>query len=110
VTAPPPVPPYPAAPGPYGQPPPLQYQAPPPPANVSSHLVQSILVTLFCCLPFGIVAIVYSSMAMSKSQAGDYHGAAAAAKNAAMWGWISFGFGLVVCLFWVFAAVAGGFR
>ncbi len=28
---------------------------------VSNHLVSAILTTLFCCLPFGIVSLIYAS-------------------------------------------------
>jgi hypothetical protein len=74
--------------------------APPPPPSVpekpKNYLVQSILVTLFCCLPFGVVAIVYSAQVDSKYRAGDYAGALHASKRASMWGWISFGIGIVV--------------
>lgn len=63
-----------------------------------SHLAQSILVTLFCCQPCGIVAIVFSAIAMGKNSSGDYEGAAAAAKTASIWAWVGFGVGLVVIL------------
>ena len=61
-----------------------------------NYLVQSILATLCCCLPFGIVAIVYSAQVDSKYNGGDYSGAVAASNNAKKWGWISFGLGLVI--------------
>ena len=32
-----------------------------PPPYVPNHLVWAILVTIFCCLPFGIVSIVYAA-------------------------------------------------
>ncbi|MBE0535990.1 MAG: CD225/dispanin family protein [Phycisphaerae bacterium] len=67
---------------------------------VPNHLVPAILVTVFCCLPFGIVAIVYAASVNGKVQAGDYAGAVAASRNAAMWSWISFGVGLVVSIGW----------
>jgi hypothetical protein len=59
-------------------------------------MVQSILVTLFCCLIGGIIAIVYSAQVNSKLAAGDYEGAVQASENAKRWCWISFGVGLVV--------------
>ena len=55
----------------------------PPGANVPGYLLPlSILVTLFCCLPVGIVAIVFSVQASSKSQAGNYAGASQAVRRA----------------------------
>ncbi|NER07984.1 MAG: CD225/dispanin family protein [Okeania sp. SIO3C4] len=34
--------------------------------NVPSYLTQAILITVFCCLPFGIVAIVYAAQVNSR--------------------------------------------
>jgi hypothetical protein len=61
----------------------------PQPAN---HLVEAILVTLFCCLPFGIVSIVKASQVQGLYAGGDYDGSLAAseaAKKWALWGSIS---------------------
>jgi hypothetical protein len=66
--------------------------------DVPNYLVQAILVTLFCCLPFGIVAIVYAASVNGKLQAGDYRGARAASDSAKTWCWVSFGLGLVANL------------
>ena len=68
------------------------------PANIPNYLVQSILVTLCCCLPFGIVAVVYSAQVNGKLAAGDIAGAQNASKNAKMWAWIAFGTGIVITL------------
>jgi hypothetical protein len=72
--------------------------APPPPVvppKPPSYLVTSILVTLFCCLPLGIAAIVFSAQVDSKHARGDYAGAVAASKRAVLFSWISFGLGVV---------------
>ena len=50
---------------------------PAPQADIPTYLVQSILVTVFCCLPFGIVGIVFASQVSSKLAAGDIAGAQA---------------------------------
>lgn len=63
--------------------------------HVPSHLVWAILATLFCCLPTGIVAIVYAAQVSGKLEAGNVAGAWEASNNARMWSWISFGLGLV---------------
>ena len=64
----------------------------PPPPKPDNHLVWAILSTLFCCLPLGIISIVYASKVDSQYSAGDYAGAqdsANKAKNFAIWAAIS---------------------
>lgn len=72
---------------------------PPPPKN---WLVESILVTIFCCLPFGIVGIVNAAQVNSKYASGDYNGAANASKEAAKWTklglWIGVGIAVLYAL------------
>ncbi len=50
-----------------------------------SNLVWAILTTLLCCLPFGIVAIVYASKVDSLYAAGQYAEAQQASDNAKKW-------------------------
>lgn len=54
----------------------------PPPKN---WLVESILVTIFCCLPFGIVAIINAANVNSRMSVGDYAGAQEASRKAGQW-------------------------
>jgi hypothetical protein len=83
---------------------------PTPAAKIPNYLVQSILVTLCCCLPFGIVSIVYAAQVNGKVQAGDIQGALYASGKAKMWCWIGFALGIVSNLIifglQVFGAVA----
>lgn len=80
---------------------PQQYGAgPATEGGVPNYLVQSILVTIFCCLPFGIPAIIFAAQVNGKLAAGDYAGAVDASNKAKMWCWISFGVGLAVMLTW----------
>lgn len=73
----------------------------------NTFLVPSILVTIFCCQIFGIVAIVYSAIAMGKVSSGDYSGAEQAASSAKMWCWLGFGIGLAIILAYATLAVIG---
>lgn len=67
--------------------------------NVS--LVGPILATLFCCLPLGIVSIVYAANANGKIAQGDLAGAAKAAASSKTWLLVSVVLGLVVTIGWI---------
>lgn len=70
------------------------------------YLVWSILATLFCCLPFGIVGIVYSVMANSAYDAGNYEEHVKKADSAKTWTIWSVILGLVVMAIYVAVGVA----
>ncbi len=70
-------------------------------SNHTLNLILSILVTLFCCLPLGIVAIVFSAIAMSREGSGDYAGAESAARTARICIWISIGLSLALWLIYL---------
>ena len=76
--------------------------------QVPNYLVQAILVTIFCCLPFGIPAIVFAAQVNGKLAAGDYTGAEEMSRIAKLWCWISFGVGLGIFVVWLSIAVIGG--
>lgn len=71
-----------------------QYNPPPKPDN---YLAWSILATIFCCLPFGIVAIVKSSQVDSLWTTGNYDAARKAADEAQTWCIIAAVCGAVAC-------------
>ncbi len=69
-------------------------------SQVPTYLTPSILVTLFCCLPVGIAAIIQAAQVNSKLQIGDYEGAVAASSKAKKLCWWSFGLGLGIACLW----------
>lgn len=77
-------------------------QSPPP-----NYLVWAILTTILCCLPFGIVSIVYAAQVNSKWQMGDFEGAKLSSKNAKIWAWVSFGVAIAVYIIWFLLALFG---
>ncbi|HYC50242.1 MAG TPA: CD225/dispanin family protein, partial [Gemmatimonadaceae bacterium] len=89
----------------YTPPPPRAPMAPMVGESVPNYLVQSILVTLCCCLPLGVVAIVFAAQVNSKLSAGDIQGAREASRMAKMFCWVAFGLGLAIMLIWT---VTGG--
>lgn len=77
-----------------------------PAATVPNYLVFAILVTVFCCLPTGIAAIIYAAQVNTRLQAGDVAGAQQASKSARMWVLISVGVGLLLtCAYILFIVV-----
>lgn len=81
-------------------PPPSSFGAPQPMSGqpIPNYLVQSILVTLCCCMPLGIVAIIFAAQVNTKLQQGDYAGASDASSKAKMFCYIGAGLGLVAVL------------
>ena len=80
--------------------------APPP---VPNYLVHSIFVTLCCCLPLGIVGVIYAAQVNSKLAVGDVAGATAASKSAKTWTLIGFILGIVILLLNLAFGVLGAF-
>jgi len=81
-------------PGPYGAAPP------------NNNLVWGILVTILCCLPFGIVSIVKAAKVDSLWMSGRHEEAQAAAQSARNWAIAGVVAGPIVILLW-FAIVGG---
>ena len=84
--------------------------APPGPKGPFSEnwLVEAILVTLLCCLPFGVVGIIYAAQVNTKQQAGDMEGAEKSRREAAKWTKLGFWIGLgVIVLYILFVFVLG---
>ena len=67
-----------------------------PPARVPNYLVQAVLMTIFCCLPFGIVSIVYAAQVNGRIASGDVQGAMQSSERAKLWAWVSFGIGIAI--------------
>lgn len=68
---------------------------------VPNHLAWVILATIFCCLPTGIVAVVYATQVDRRLYEGDYEGAKRASDSARIWMIVSVGLGLISAVLWV---------
>lgn len=80
------------------------FQRPP-----KTWLVESILVTILCCLPFGIAGIVNASKVESLFYAGDYDGALRASREAGKWTKIGFWIGIVYVFIILFITIGSLF-
>ena len=67
------------------------FAAAPPPPKPDNYLLWAVLATLLCCLPFGIVAIIFATQVDSKYATGDYAGAQIASGRAKLWSILSAG-------------------
>lgn len=102
--------PSPAVPGPGGPTPGpvrnVQQPAPAVTSPVPNYLVPAILVTVLCCLPFGIPAIVYAAKVDGLVATGDVAGARHASEQAKKWSWIAGIAGFAgVALYMIFVVV-----
>jgi interferon-induced transmembrane protein len=83
----------------------------PPPAGggtttVPNYLVPAIL-SIFCCWPLGIVAIIFAAQVNGKVASGDLAGAADASKKAKMFSFIAIGIGVVVGVIYLLLTILG---
>lgn len=76
--------------------------------TVRDYLTESILVTLFCCMPLGIPAIVFAAQARSKKGVGDYQGAQKAAGTARLLVNLSLGLAIAYMVIMLLANLGSG--
>ena len=88
-----------------------QEWTPPPssgtPTSVPNYLIPAII-SLFCCLPLGIVGVIFAAQVNGKVAAGDTAGALDAAKKAKMFSFIAIGLGLLGIICYVLFVVIMG--
>jgi len=75
--------------------------------NTTVPLVLSIVVTLLCCLPLGVVGIVFSAMAMSDKGNGNFAAAKDKAKKAMIFNYIGLAVGVLFILAYIALFVLG---
>ncbi|WP_127844821.1 CD225/dispanin family protein [Psychroflexus aestuariivivens] len=79
-------------------------KAPPP-----NYLAFAIITTILCCLPAGIVSIVYASEVNRKWMSQDYEGAYRASQNAKTWAIVSAvsfaGIFILIFIFYIFVGL-----
>jgi hypothetical protein len=67
-----------------------------PSQRIENYLVLAIVVTVLCCLPFGIVGLVYAAQVNPKALTGDLIGARESARKAKLWSFWGLGLGIVL--------------
>jgi|SRR5260370_33570229 hypothetical protein len=75
-------------------------------ATVPNYLIPAIL-SLFCCWPLSIVAIIFAAQVNGKVAAGDIQGAMDASKKAKLFSFIAIGIGVLLIIVYVILMVLG---
>lgn len=78
------------------------------PARAKTWLLESILITIFCCLPFGIVGMVYAIKVNSLHDQTRYEESERASKNAKKWTLIGLTIGIIIGLVYLISAAIMG--
>jgi hypothetical protein len=73
--------------------------------QIPNYLWQSIVATVLCCMPFGVVAIVYAAKVDGLVARGDLAGANAASKSAKTWLTAAVITGLVITVLYLILVV-----
>src|ERR1044071_8523284 len=76
------------------------------PAAVPNYLVLAII-SLFCCLPLGIVSVIFAARVNGQVQAGDTAGALDSSRKAKMFSYIGLILGLIWIAIWGIVTVLG---
>ena len=88
-----------------------QWSSPPPAGGsetVPNYLVPAII-SLFCCMPLGVVAVIFAAQVNGKVATGDIAGAMDSSKKAKMFSFIALGLGVLVIVCYVlFIVLIGG--
>lgn len=68
------------------------------PQRPSTYLALAIISTILCCLPAGIVSIIYATKVNGLYEDGKYDEALKASNNAKTWGIVSI---VLACVGWI---------
>ena len=60
-----------------------------PPRMPKNHLALAVLTTLFCCLPFGIISLIYAVQVNISSNSGNFEMAKFSSEKAKYWGMVA---------------------
>ena len=76
--------------------------------SIPNYQVEAVLVTLFFFSPFGLISLVYATLAYGAVQRGDIEKATIYNKIAAIWGWtaVTSGIAMFMFLFWYVTRVS----
>ncbi|MFK7850841.1 MAG: CD225/dispanin family protein [Akkermansiaceae bacterium] len=77
------------------------------PPNIPNYLWQSIVATVLCCMPFGVVAIVFAAKVDGLVARGDIAGAQSASQSAKTWVMVAVGCWVVFAILYAVLIAVG---
>lgn len=84
---------------PWNPPPPPA--TPPPNNNLVLAIIATVISVMFCCIPHGVVSLIFATQVNKKASAGDMQGALNSARQAKVWAFVSIALaviGLVIAI------------
>lgn len=66
------------------------------PNHLPLSITSAVLSFLCCCIPFGVIPVIFSTQVNSKLANGDYEGALSSSANAKLWSWVCIGVALTL--------------
>jgi len=73
--------------------------------DIPTHIAEAFIITILCCFPFCIPAIINAARAKQRLQYGDYNVAIEASKNAEFWINFSLIMGGIVYFIYIFSEI-----
>lgn len=75
--------------------PPPPPNTPPPNNNLVLAIIATVISVMFCCVPHGVVSLIFASQVNKKAAAGDLQGALDSARQAKLWAFVSIALAVV---------------
>jgi predicted nucleic acid-binding Zn ribbon protein len=75
-------------------------------AYLPNYLAPAVVVTIFCCMPLGLVALIFAAQVNGRQIAGELEKARESSKSARLWCWIAFGVGIVFWTLYITLVIA----
>jgi hypothetical protein len=73
--------------------------------QIPNYMTQSILITIFCCMPLGIIGIFKANKVNRLLALHDYDGARQASNENKTLLWVGFGVGLVISVLYIVGSI-----
>jgi Interferon-induced transmembrane protein len=77
------------------------------PNNMVLAIIASVVSFMICCLPHGVLSLIFALQVSKKEAAGDIEGATKASKLAKMFAWISIIVSAVTVILWFVFGIFG---